>query len=100
MRIQLSIAQLIPGDTNFTNNSSGGSEPIKTSNPFYQATFNIQWSDSTDHYKYWCQQGHYHWYRGRHYNWLAAVRSLVKLQLLVECGANLGQAPNIDWILS
>jgi len=28
MRIQLSIAQLIPGDNNFTNNSSGGSEPI------------------------------------------------------------------------
>ena len=69
MRIQLSIAQLIPGDTNFTNNSSGGSEPIKTSNPFYQATFNIQWSDSTDHYKYWGQQGHYNWYRDRHYTY-------------------------------
>ena len=33
MRIQLSSAQLTPRDTNFTNNSSGGSEPIKTSNP-------------------------------------------------------------------
>jgi len=28
LMIQLSIAQLIPRDTNFTNNSSGGSELI------------------------------------------------------------------------